>query len=162
MASRTPGRQADFVDVLRALQRVDLDTWLSAMPDSVVQNAQRSVVVGEMLADISLPDGFDVSALTSSTELKDRYQLGAEVTGAVGCAWVDQWTRARAEGDTLAAQAAVDAMAASHEWSILEEMSDEGGWPQVFWIVADGLAADGIVDGGLTVGEFSLDAIGCG
>ncbi len=79
---------AEFVGMLNALKRVDVDAWLSAMPASVIKLADRATVVREMLADIPLPPGFDAKKLEEGDLLKDRYQLGANVAGAVACAWI--------------------------------------------------------------------------
>ncbi len=61
--------QADKLDgfeaLLNRLRRTDVDGWLSAMPDSVIQSAQRGAVIDEMLIGIPLPDGLDLSHLRS-------------------------------------------------------------------------------------------------
>lgn len=152
---------AGFVDLLEGLERVDVNTWLSAMPDSVIQGTDRGAVLQEMLAGVPIPDGLDISQLESIGGISDRYQLGAQVTGAVGCAWAEQWVAARATGDTNAAATAVTAMSTSHDWAILEEMSNQGAWPQIFWMVADGMAGDGTTDDGVPIDNFYSTALGC-
>jgi hypothetical protein len=52
-ASREP-----FADVLTALVEVGGDTWLEAMPDSVVRPTDHDTAVEAMLPDIPLPPGF--------------------------------------------------------------------------------------------------------
>jgi hypothetical protein len=152
-----------FRAVLASLREVDVDTWLSAMPESVVEPAIQAEVVDEMLADIPLPAGFDAADIPSGDAVRDRYQLGALVTSAVSCAWIDQWVAARREGDQGAAREAVDAMATSHGWAVLQEMDYEGDYPEVVWEYADALATNASVPGGrpLTVEESYASALGC-
>ena len=52
-----------------------------------------------MLAGVPHPEGFDIVALQSGDGIRDRYQLGAQVAGAVACAWIEQWVDARRAGD---------------------------------------------------------------
>jgi hypothetical protein len=153
-----------FAATLASLQKVDVDTWLAAMPDNVVKPASRADVVGEMLASVPQPDGFDAVALRNGDEIRDRYQLGAQVAGAVACAWIGQWVDARRVGDESGAQQAVTAMATSHRWPILLEMNEEGDYPEVLWDLADAMATDGVVMGGkpLTIEASYADALGCG
>lgn len=153
-----------FAATLASLRKVDIDTWLAAMPDDVVKPASRDEIVGEMLAGVPHPEGFDVVALQSGDVIRDRYQLGAQVAGAVACAWIDQWVEARRAGHERGARLAVSAMATSHRWPILLEMKEEGAYPEVLWDLADAMASDGIVMGGkpLTIEESYADALGCG
>ena len=48
-----------FKAVLASLHEVDVDTWLSAMPESVVKPTSQADVIENMLAGIPLPPGFD-------------------------------------------------------------------------------------------------------
>ncbi|MEZ5166947.1 MAG: hypothetical protein R2695_10820 [Acidimicrobiales bacterium] len=114
-----------------------------------------------MLVGVPIPGTLDVASLGSSAELKDRYQLGAEVTGAVGCAWAAEWVDATGAGDDARAEAAASAMATSHDWPILREMSEQGAWSQVFWMVADGMAGNGRTEDGAPIAEFYPPALGC-
>jgi hypothetical protein len=153
-----------FRATLASLDEVDVDTWLSAMPASVVQPAMRAEVVDEMLAGIPLPPGFERTEIATGSALRDRYQLGAEVTGAVACAWIDRWVAARRSGDEAGARAAVDAMATSSTWPVLEEMEDEGAYPQVLREYAAAMATNGDVPAGkpgLTVEGTYRRALGC-
>jgi len=140
------GDSFDSVDEYRAvaatLQTVDVDTWLSAMPDSVIKPNGRAVAVDEMLKDIPVPDSVDVAELKSRGVVSDRYQLGAQVTGAVACGWIDQWVEAKAASDQEQEQQAVNAMRGSHDWAILLEMEKQGEWSEVLWQYADGMVAD--------------------
>jgi len=49
--------------------------------------------------------------------------------------------RARKAGDDAAAKRAGDALRSSHQWKVLNEMNDDGDWPEVFWETADKVAA---------------------
>jgi hypothetical protein len=155
--------QAEFTRVLGSLRIVSVDDWLSAMPASVVLPDDHAAAVKEMLADIPVPKGFDVAALTSESRLRDRYQLGARVSGAVACAWIGQWVQARKAGDQQAATAAVTAMASSRHWAILREMEADGDYPKVLSEYADAIAGDGTIMGGKkeTVAASYKDGLGC-
>ena len=152
---------AAFERLLGSLRRVDVDTWLSAMPASVVKAAGRGGVVREMLAGIPLPPGFDAAALERGPSVSDRYQVGAQVTGAVACAWFDRWAAARKRGDAATARAAVEAMQTARDWKILQEMEPQGGWSQVLWAYADAMRGDGTWHGRPLVSEIQ-GGLGCG
>jgi hypothetical protein len=154
-----------FKTVAGALHEVDVDAWLSAMPDSVVKpEGRRNVVLG-MLEGVPLPPRFDLGALLRGDKgtVLDRYQLGAQVSGAVGCAWLDRWMTARRAGDEAGLRQAVGALGSSHHWRVLQEMEAAGDYPRVFWEYADAAAADAPVMGGkpLTVEESYRGALGC-
>lgn len=148
--------------LLDSLIEVDVDTWLSAMPDSVIASADRPAAVRSMLADIPLPDGFDAAALEDGP-LRERYQLGATVAGAVACAWIERWVDATQRGDQAAADTAAAALETSREWSILQEMTAFGAYPDVVWEYVDAIAGDGTVAGGreLSVQQSYRPALGC-
>jgi hypothetical protein len=88
----------DFTSTLSLFHQVDLDTWLAAMPASVVTPSSRADVVDQMLADMPLPPRFNLARLHIGP-LRDRYQLGAQVSAAVGCGWIDEWLSAKPDGD---------------------------------------------------------------
>jgi hypothetical protein len=152
-----------FLDLLDGLQLVDVDTWLGAMPASVVKPDGKAAAVDEMLADIPQPSGFDASDLKAGDRVQDRYQLGAQVSGAVTCAWIEQWITATDAGDGARVKEAVDAMATSHDWAILVEMNAEGDYPEVVWELADAMATDAPVAGGrpMTIRESYSEGLGC-
>ncbi len=152
--------EAAYRDLAATLQRVGVDEWLSAMPESVVRPFDRAAVVEEMLAGVPLPAGFDVDALRSGAAVRDRYQLGAQVTGAVACAWIEQWIAAAAAGDGDAAAEALAAMETSTGWAILLEMAEEGGYPDVLWEHAAAMRAGGVAPTGLDVANYG-PALGC-
>jgi hypothetical protein len=130
-----------YLDVVNSLRPTDVETWLSALPPGVVQPDDRAAVVDEMLRGVPLPPNFDVEKLRSESAVLSRYQLGAKVTGAVACDWLDRWVAATAAGDAAAADAAVQALSTSRDWSILREMADQGGWSQAVWQYSRQIAA---------------------
>jgi hypothetical protein len=153
---------SEFKATVASLREVDVASWLAAMPDSVVEPASRSEIVGEMLAGLPLPDGFDTAPFTSGNAIRDRYQLGAQVAGAVACAWMESWAAARRAGDENGVRRAMTAMASSHGWPILLEMDEEGDYPKVLWEIADSMAANRIVMGKpFMVEEVYASALGC-
>jgi hypothetical protein len=150
--------KADFLAVATTLYRVDVDTWLSALPASVVDPSSRAAAVEEMLADVPLPVGFDVDELETSAQVSDRYQLGAKVIGAVSCGWIQQW----AHGDPAQSQEARAAMATSHDWAILKEMQADGDYPDVVWEIADAMNGAPLrMTPGETLETWSQPALGC-
>ncbi|WP_112248871.1 hypothetical protein [Kribbella monticola] len=133
------GSEQAYREVLAKLRQVDVNTWLSAMPDTAVMPTRTRAAVDQMLTDITLPAGFDKEPLYKNT-LIDRYQLGARVTGAVGCAWVHQWIVAHDAGDQARMKQAVTAMQGSRSWKVFKEMSTQGAFPQVFQQLGDMIA----------------------
>jgi len=151
---------AAFAGLLAALEEVDVDAWLTALPEQVVRpDGERDAIAG-MLADVPLPPGFDPRSLERGAAI-DRYQVGAQATGAVACGWIESWIAASSRGDAAAAQEAVDAMATSRDWAILQEMDAEGDFPEVVWEHADAMAADGTLYG-YPVADGYRAAFGCG
>ncbi|MEU5723504.1 hypothetical protein ABZ783_16990 [Micromonospora sp. NPDC047738] len=129
-----------FDQVLTDVVRVDVRTWLAALPPEIVTPARVEAQAAKVLADVPLPPNFDVAAL-NDVGTNDSYQFGAQVTSRVGCAWIAEWLRARRAGDDAALQRAADALRSSHKWRVLHEMNDKGDWPEVFWEIADKVAA---------------------
>ncbi|MDQ3944538.1 MAG: hypothetical protein M3357_05180, partial [Actinomycetota bacterium] len=152
-----------FLETLAELRVVDDDTWEEALPSSAVAPKERAAEVDRMLADIPQPPGFDPAPLRRSESTSDRYQLGAKVSGAVACAWIDRWAAARRAGDDATVDEAVEAMATSRDWRVLDEMNDEGDYPEVLWQYADAMADDGRMEGGrpMSVEESVRDGLGC-
>jgi hypothetical protein len=127
----TVADMATFKRLLAALTRVDTTAWLSAMPASVVKAADQDTAVRAMLKGIPLPPGFDPSKVRGAGLTKDRYQLGAIVTGTVACTWFQRWSIARRDGDEAGVRAAIAALATAKDWPIMREMSKQGGYPDV-------------------------------
>ncbi|MBN2622187.1 MAG: hypothetical protein JXA83_02405 [Acidimicrobiales bacterium] len=162
-SGRFPSREA-FDLVLAGLQVVPAETWVTLLPPGTVLPSQRAATVDAMLTGVPLPAGFDPAPLRSAPgAVRDRYHVGADVTGAVACAWIDAWVVARQAGDTTAAEEAVGAMATSHDWDVLIEMESVGDWSDVVWEYADAMATDAPVSGGrpLTIAESYAAALGC-
>jgi hypothetical protein len=155
--------RADFEWFAAALRPVPLDAWFAALPSTTVTPEQRATEVSRMLAGLPRPPGFDPARLADSDLSQDRYQLGAQVVGAVTCGWINEWIAGRAGGDTARASAAVDALAGSRTWPVLLEMNPDGDYPEVVWQFADSIAGDGMVQGGrsLPVEEEYRSALGC-
>jgi hypothetical protein len=130
--------QAAFADVLRRMDVVDVDAWLSAMPASVVKPLDQSAAISELLQGVPLPPaGWHANGPSGSGDVQDQYQLAASVYGGVTCSWIDEWLLARQAGDTARVQRAAAALKSSHSWSGLVAMSKDGGYPGVVWELAD-------------------------
>ncbi|MGO9754297.1 MAG: hypothetical protein ACLP22_23010 [Solirubrobacteraceae bacterium] len=125
-----------FYAELRALNAVDVTTWLRAMPPSVVKTADSTTTIRLMLKGIPLPPGFDAARIRGAGLVHDRYQLGAAVTGTIACMWISDWSRARAAGDTAMVTRALAAMATALRWAILHQMATRGAWAQVLIMFA--------------------------
>ncbi|HJQ44588.1 MAG TPA: hypothetical protein VJ831_15970 [Jatrophihabitantaceae bacterium] len=148
----------DFLAVATTLHRVDVDTWLNAMPASVVSPENRAAVIGQMLSDVPKPPDFDVAKLLQGPGVSDRYQLGAHVIAAVSCAWIHQW----AHGTPAERAEAAAAMAGSHNWAILNEMNSDGDYPEVVWEIADALNGKPLtITKGVSLEDWSKPALGC-
>jgi hypothetical protein len=130
----------EFDRVLADVVRVDARTWLAALPAEIVTPERVDERAAEVLADVPLPPGFDTAAL-KTVGTNDPYQFGARVTSRVGCGWIAEWLRAKEAGDDAAVKRAADALRSSHKWKVLHQMNDEGDWPEVFWEIADKVAA---------------------
>ncbi len=146
--------------VLASIRWVDRATLEAVMPPDVVRDADSASVVAEMLSDVPLPEGFDVSSIAP---VGDRYQVAAEAVTAVVCAWIDQWVAAREVGDIDGAEEAAAALAGSREWDVLLELRDEGALSEVVWQFADAVNGDGTVAGGsvMSVATAYESTFGC-
>ncbi|MFL6060915.1 MAG: hypothetical protein ACJ72E_06775 [Marmoricola sp.] len=134
------GDEAAFKKLLaHGIEQVDVDTWLAALPDAVVTPGNAAQIAARMLEGMALPPGFDRGSLVGDVPM-DQYQFGAKVSGAVACGWLEDWTRAHAAGDTTAEQQAVQALAGSHGWNVLQTMKSDGDYPAVLWEYADKIA----------------------
>ena len=115
-------------------------TELTAVTDTtvlgVVSDSEQAEAIAELLNGVPVPDGFDVAALESGTT-DDRYQFIAQVSGAVACAWLDQWFTGQETQDPDLQSAAAAALATSHTWPMLTEIADQGGWSDELWLHAD-------------------------
>ncbi len=158
------GSEQAYRDVMAALSPVSVDTWLAALPSSVVKPGDRSAVVQGMLQGVPLPAGFDPVSLKTSAAVSDRYQLGAQVAGAVACAWFDQWFSAGDRGDATSQKDALDALNTSPTWPILNEMAPQGSWGEVLTHLTNAIVTGSLDEGPgphkPTRNEIGLD-MGC-
>lgn len=148
-----------FKVLLATLTAVDVDTWLTAMPASAVKVADRDTTIAQMLKGIPVPRGFDPANIKGADLVKDRYQLGAAITGLVSCRWLQSWSDARRAGDSAGVDRAVAAMATAKDWPILKEMQKEGDYPTILWRYADAMRSGEVRGGSLEEGASS--ALGC-
>lgn len=134
------GSRQAYLNAVQSLRSVDVESWLAAMPASVVQPDDRNATIDSMMADIPAPPGLNLDPIRNQAGVLSRYQLGAAVTDAVTCGWLERWDEAQASGDVQEADQAVKAMATSHSWAILQEMQQTGYLPHILWEFADGIA----------------------
>ena len=132
--------RGDFDALLAKVKQVDARTWMAALPPEIVTPDKVDEAAGKVLAGVPLPPGFDSSSIDIAGA-NDPYQFGAAVTGKVGCAWIAEWERADRVRDRAARDRAVAAMRSSHDWKVLHDMNAAGDWPEVFWQIADAMAA---------------------
>jgi len=156
--------QDAFVDTIAGIRTVDEATWEAALPDSVVGQSEQADTVAELLNGVPIPDGFDVAALTDGTT-NDRYQFIAHVSGAVACAWLEQWFTGEQTEDVNLQAGAAAALATSHDWPMLIEIADQGGWSEVLWQHADAVnGGEGVLTGAGPVAptrDLVNSALGC-
>jgi hypothetical protein len=155
------GSEQTYRDVMVSLAPVSVDRWLASMPVSVVKPGDRSTVVQAMLQGIPLPAGFNPDSLKTKASVSDRYQLGAQVTGAVACAWFDQWFTAEDRGDATSQKEALDALNTSRTWPILNEMASQGGMGEVILDLTEAVAT-GSLGAGPGLQKPTRDEIGKG
>lgn len=137
------GDEAAFKRFLaESIAKVDVPTWLAALPPEMVTAGNAGDRLEEVLADIPVPPGFERTGLEEAVAL-DRYQFGARVTGAVTCGWLRSWE----SGDAAAKRRAVEALATSREWDVLQEMDTDGDYPEAIWQYANELAEGRISQG---------------
>ncbi|XVU26706.1 hypothetical protein ACQPZJ_06535 [Actinoplanes sp. CA-054009] len=127
---------AGLGEVVSHIKRVDVDTWLKALPPEIVTPGREDEAAEKILVGVPLPPGFDAAALTGFGA-NDQYQFGAKVTGRVACGWIAEWKRAKLARDVVAEQKAADALRGSHQWKVLNDMNAEGDYPEVLWEYAD-------------------------
>jgi hypothetical protein len=161
LARANTADRAAFVALLAHLRHVGVDAWLEAMPADVVRPAAaHAAAVDEMLRGLPLPPGFDATALRQGTTVRDRYQLGAQVAGAVACGWIADWITARATGDAVRAETAVRAMATATTWPVLVAMQPGGAYGQEVAMYATAIRDGGRMPKGDVASSY-VDALGC-
>ncbi|SBT37400.1 hypothetical protein [Micromonospora auratinigra] len=130
----------DFDALLGHVVRVDVRTWLAALPPEIVTPERVQARAAKVLDGVPLPPRFDAAAL-NDLGTNDAYQFGAQVISRVGCGWIAEWLRADKAGDTAARQRAADALRGSRQWRVLHDMQAQGDYPKAFWQLADEVAA---------------------
>jgi hypothetical protein len=152
---RTGGKwtRSAFDQELTRIKRVDVQTWLAAMPPEIVTPGRAGEAAAKALEGVPLPPKFDRSAL-DAVGTNDQYQFGAAVAARVGCGWIEEWQRASKAGDQAALKTAARALRGSHQWKFLQQMDKDGDYPEAFWEVADRTAAGNPPAG-------YRDALGC-
>jgi hypothetical protein len=140
---------------------VDRRVWETAVPDTTVTPDERPAEVDSMLSDVPQPPGFDAEPLRRAKTSMDRYQLGARVVSAVGCAWTDRWSEARRAGDRAAEQQAVGALGTSRTWRILTDMDFEGDFPEGVWQAAEDMASGTAPNRWMSVEDGVRNKLGC-
>lgn len=167
---------AEMQSTADALVAADRDEWVAAALDAgAVIPEHQGELVAEMMSDIPLPASFDPDRVRYDDGIEirgfqlflDRYQLGAHVSGAASCAWIEQWVQATATNDAEAIEEAVAAMATSTDWAILVEIDADGDYPEVVWEIAAAMARGGQIYpdepelGHWTIENWSNQALGC-
>jgi hypothetical protein len=120
-----------FKALLSHVHAVSGAAWTRALPPSVVKVPQRDSVIRAMLRGIPLPPGFKETQIPGSSLDRDRYQLGAAVTGTVACEWFARWGSARRTGDSAEVNQAITAMQTAKHWPVLMQMDKSGAWGSV-------------------------------
>ncbi|GAB2587906.1 hypothetical protein [Kribbella endophytica] len=133
------GSVAAYRSLVGKLKTVDTDTWLDAMPDTIVKQSDASRVIDEMLTDVPVLPSFDRTPYLKILVLA-RYQFGAKVTEAVACGWFEQWAVAKKAGDKAKMQQATAAIQSSRHWKVLLEMDKIGRFPAGLWQDGDTMA----------------------
>lgn len=153
----------ELIELAGSVRPAGAGEWERVVPADWIGGSEKDGEIAAILADVPLPPRFDVSMAASATGGGERYQVIAEATGAVTCAWIDLWVVGREAGDEVAVGQAKSALSTARDWDALVEIADEGGWSSVLWQYADAVNADGTVVGGivLTVEESYQDALGC-
>lgn len=121
---RLESKQA-YEALLRSLRPVDIDTWLAALPASIVRPPDRASTVESMLREVPLPPGFDVAALSEETSFLDGKQFAVKVGSAVACGWFDSWVAATRAGDEAAAVEAAKVMLAASDWPVMQQITSD-------------------------------------
>ena len=118
----------EYEAILNSLRRVDVGTWLNAMPPEVVKPDALDATIEQMLRGVPIPPNFDASTLPNGSLVTDRYRLGTAVTGAVTCGWLEDWVTAARNHDVAGAREAARGLGSARNWPVLLAMVREKGW----------------------------------
>lgn len=116
----TASDKQGFADRLGSLEAADVDTWLAAMPPSVVLPDYAQNRLSQVLEDVSLPVGTDSSGLAPASMPQSESQFDAYVLRGAFCSWLDEWWAADQRGDDGAAAAAIVELQRAPEWPALQ------------------------------------------
>ncbi|MFI7585783.1 hypothetical protein ACIB24_01765 [Spongisporangium articulatum] len=155
--------RADALDILAALKYADRTTWEKQLPDDFVTPGAEVETAQQMLIGVPLPKGLTAKKLAEGYD-RDYYQFGAHVAGQVACGWIKDWIDAGRDGDKAERKQAAQALASSHDWSVLLKMNPDGDYPEVLWELADAVNGSHVLYGGPdgpTVESAYRDALGC-
>ncbi len=123
--------EASFRSFVTSLRSVDVETWLAAMPESVVKPQDNAAMVAKMLDGVPVPKGFRPESVAGGSEIRDRHHLGASVSSALLCAWFREWRAADQAGEMDRAAAAKRAVGTAPDWPVMRLMAEEGAFPEL-------------------------------
>jgi hypothetical protein len=151
--------QEEFRAVADSLRTVDVDTWLSAMPASVVKPDERDDAIDKRLAGLPVPPGFDADGLKEMETVRNDGSLDYAVRNAVVCGWVQQWIDATTAGNRGAAEKAATAVA----WPGWAKADGHGQWSSFISDVAAAMKTNIPVNGerSLPIGVTYQRHLGC-
>jgi hypothetical protein len=148
--------EAEFRDIARSVESVDLDTWLAAMPERVVTPDERRQAIERIVADMEVPPNVDLDELAERQLVTQSLEF--EVATVVVCGWIERWVDADRAGDEGGRREAAEAMAGGHNW---DAVADNGMWAEYVAGVAEEMANGGPADGSGAVGDRFRRDIGC-
>lgn len=159
----SPTNESEFVDLLGRIESVDVDTWLRALPASIVLPDSQVAVVEQMTADIPLPPGLEVFDITDTDIVGNRAQVAVAVLQPVVCGWIDVWFTAQEAGDQQLVEQVEEVLGTAREWAIVEEMIG-GPWTDSLLQRTDAVATGSLITDGSSpepINRDNLAGIGC-
>lgn len=148
--------ETELREIARSVESVDVDTWLAAMPDSVVTPDERRRAIERIVADMDLPPNFDLDELANRDVV--RSSIDFEVATAVVCGWIDRWIEADRADDAGGRREVAEALAGAHEW---DAVAANGIGAEYVVDVAEEIRNGGAVDGSRSVGARFRRDVGC-
>lgn len=149
--------ESELRDIARSVESVDVDTWLAAMPDSVVTPDERRQAIERIVADMDVPPNVDLDELANRDVV--RSSIDFDVATVVVCGWIDRWIEADGADDEAGRREAAEALAGAHEWDAL---AANGIWAEYVAGVAEEMRNGEASDGSGSVGARFRRDIGCG
>ena len=150
--------------MLNRFRLVDDSTFTSMYEGGdVVTDTNRTAIVAAMVTDVELPPALDVSDLANRRGANGRYQEVVAVSAAIACSWLDVYFD-NVVADPAVARTAAEALAASTEWDMLQEIEDDGGWSSAVWQTAAAINGNGLIsmgDGGAPTRDDAYPMLGC-